>query len=626
MGMTFNGCYHQQKKSDKEQSNYDRTLLDSIKKLDSLTFVTRLTNTNKSKQFAADALKLASKLNNPEGLILAYSAKAHSFHSSPDSEFTYLTKALKLSDQSDILTHKPNLLSNLGQLYNSAHNPKMAMLLLDSCIRLAGKMKNWITKSLAFNELGNVYNDAMDYGSAKRNYDSAYETAEKHGLIRESGFALGSLAKMEKSPGKKRWIAEQAISRLQKYESARDGLAGILINIGLTFSDPDSAIFYYRKALDISATGNLLVEEVMVYNNLAYAFLEKGKVREARSCLADHAFPLAEKMNNPELLSTIYDSYADVLSAEGEFKQAVIYEKKSIDAGTEAAKQAAADQVRLLSCMLDLKNKESAIHIKDQEISVHRKNERIFTLWLGMSGLGILLLLVLLFITRLRNKLKSERERLESSRRIIEIEESEKRKLSMELHDLSGQMKIELIEHFNRINIPEGDEKREMKIKIKSLSDHLRTISHRMSRITLKPFDIGTMIKGLCDEFREFSALDILLTKPDNLPELDDGVKLHLFRILQEILTNAVKYTRSAHIKIDLSFSDTDFIMKYSDNGQGFNTVEVNNKGLGLINIRERATILGGKALLEAEPGSGVFWEITIPLIIKKQNRIRYGS
>jgi signal transduction histidine kinase len=616
-GLIFFGCQKKQITSDKEKSNDQRTLLDSIKKLDSLSFEIRLTNRTQAQQYADVALKLASTVTDPEGLIIAYSGKAKSFPFASDSQFIYLTKAMDLTEQSKNFTHKPNLLSSLGMLYNAAHNPEKAVLLLDSCIRLAGELHNYLIKSMAYNELGTIHGDAKDHKAAKSCYDSAYRIALEHGLFRESGFALGNLAKLEKSSLEQRRLGQEAAFYLQQYQSSRDGLAGVLINIGSTFSDPDSAIYYYTKALDISVTGNLPSIEIMVYNNLVYAYLDKRMIREARSCLTDHAIPLAEKIKDPDLQSTLYDTFSDVLSAEGNFKEAVLYEKKSIAAGAEAAKQAAAGQVRLLSAMLDLKNKESAIHLRDQEISVHRNNERIFRMWLGISLLSVLLLLVVLFITRLRNKLKSERERLESSRTIMGIEENEKRKLSMDLHDLSGQVKIELLEQFNRINIPEGNERSEMTGTIKSVANQIRTMSHRMSRITIDQFDLGTLINGLCSEFREFSGLDIDLTRQDDMHGVDDETKLHIFRMLQEILSNASKYTKGAHIKIEISVIDGNIVIVYSDNGPGFETGGTHKEGLGLINIRERAKILGGKAALESATGLGVFWEITIPLIKK---------
>jgi len=58
--------------------------------------------------------------------------------------------------------------------------------------------------------------------------------------------------------------------------------------------------------------------------------------------------------------------------------------------------------------------------------------------------------------------------------------------------------------------------------------------------------------------------------------------------------------------------------MIYSDNGQGFVPDAIKNKGQGLMNIYERTKILGGKAGLDSSPGLGVYWEIKIPLTVKK--------
>jgi signal transduction histidine kinase len=491
------------------------------------------------------------------------------------------------------------------------------MLLLDSCIILAGKLKNYEIKSHAFNELGNIHYDLMDLVNAKRFYDSAYAIAQKHSFIRESGLALGSLAKLEKVPKKKREMEKEAAFYLQKCKTAQEGLAAVFINIGYTFSDQDSAISYYNAALKIATANNLQLLQIAAYNNLTYSYLDKGLISKAKSCLIDHAIPLAKTLNNLDWLSTLYDSYSDVLSASGNFKEAIKYEKKSVETGTDANKQAAASQVRLLSGMLDLKNKEIRIQTQNQEIEKQNLEKRMWKLWATIAGLAIILLLIVLIGTNFYNKLKFQKQKAESSRRIIEIEENEKRKLSMNLHDLSGQMKLELLDQFSKINIPEGTEKTEMEAKINALSDQIRTISHRMSKIKISQFDIVTLIQGLCAEFRQFSGLDIQFSKSANIPELADEIKLHIFRILQEILTNATKYAKNAPIKVDISTSAGNFVFIYSDNGPGFDPKVVKYKGLGFINIYERTKILGGNAKLESCPDFGAYWEITIPLKLK---------
>jgi tetratricopeptide (TPR) repeat protein len=132
--------------------------------------------------------------------------------------------------------------------------------------------------------------------------------------------------------------------------------------------------------LKISTTSDLRPLEIACYNNLAYCYLNKGLINEAESCLLDHAIPLAKTSNNLDWLSTLYDSYSDVLSATANYKEAIIYEKKSIEISAEANKKSAASQVRLLSSMLDLKNKEGLIQSKNEEIEKHQIKERVLNL------------------------------------------------------------------------------------------------------------------------------------------------------------------------------------------------------------------------------------------------------
>ena len=62
--------------------------------------------------------------------------------------------------------------------------------------------------------------------------------------------------------------------------------------------------------------------------------------------------------------------------------------------------------------------------------------------------------------------------------------------------------------------------------------------------------------------------------------------------------------------------------MSYSDNGKGFDTKEIKNLGMGIMNIFERAKLLGGKAKLTSSPGNGTKWEILIPLKIRRKSSL----
>jgi signal transduction histidine kinase len=620
MLLVFPSCNKTRKAVESEAVRIDRGLLDTIRRLDSLSFSYCIPNNTLSETYANRALALTADHTQSECRILALSAKANSFTAArSDSEYFYISQALKLSDELGSVRWKPVLLENLAELYMSAGNASKAILLLDTAIILSVRAKNFAALSSAYDKLGNLHLNVMHYEAARKYYDSAYFIASNHSMNREAGIALGSLAQMEELPEQQRKKEEEAAVLLRKSGRAAESLADILINIGLTFTDPDSAITYYRKALDILHPGQFPEEEIKIYNNLAYSYIDKGLLKEAKSYLIDRAIPQAEKLKNNAILSTVYDTYADVLVANGDLVNAIRFEKKSIEKGTQSGKESAAGQVRLLSAMLDLKNKELLIIDKNHEIIQHIATEKTFLQWILLSCLSLVILTVIFILYRVKNKLRFQREKNASARRILELEEAEKRKLSRELHDISGLLKRELISQFSGIAIPPGKEKDEMKNQLEAVSDQIRSMSHHLSSITINDHDIGALIEGLCREFIEFSKVEIFCSVLP-IPGLSEEIKLHIFRMVQEMLNNAAKYAGNAIIKVNLSTDVNGLKLVYSDNGDGFDPLMIKNNGLGLISITERAGIIGGKATLNAFPGGGVYWEVSIPLVRTTKN------
>ena len=100
----------------------------------------------------------------------------------------------------------------------------------------------------------------------------------------------------------------------------------------------------------------------------------------------------------------------------------------------------------------------------------------------------------------------------------------------------------------------------------------------------------------------------------EKFPEMTRETKIHLFRIVQELLANAMQHARSSKITLEISFDSTHLFLRYNDNGPGFDKDALNGQGSGLDNIIERVTIIGGKAELDTRPGFGTDYSITIPL------------
>jgi signal transduction histidine kinase/tetratricopeptide (TPR) repeat protein len=594
-------------------------LKDSIKKLDSLIQLNLISNPVLCTKNAQKALNYAHILKTSEELIHGYSLMGQAFYrKDKDSSFIYFNKAIKLADSVKNISQKPLIQFNLGILSYSARDYKTAIIYLDSCIKLADSLKDYSIMSQAFNALGNINIDIKNKEVALKMYDSANKIAVRHSISKQIGITLGNLARFEKDPDKALKLQRKAISYLIKTKGSEEGLAKIYINIGYNAKNPDTALLYFRKALKLTQNNNLKEVELGAYNNMVYSYLDKGDVKSAEACLVDHAIPLAMKENNDDWMSTLCDSYAEVLVRKGEFKAAAKWQKTALDKRVTAYRTQASEQVRLLGVLLDLKSKELTIHDNQKKLLLQQNRLQKLRLGLAITVLMIIGFIFIILWLQQRNRLKLQHQQIRSAKRIIEIEENEKAKVARELHDITGQLVLGITGEIESLDLPETKIKEEIKGKINVLGQSIRLISHRMNKAMLDNFTFKELIEGQCEDIRKATGLQIRLEMPEEPIILNEESVLHAYRIVQELLTNAGKYARDSYVNLSFRKTGAEIIISYFDNGQGFDPDLIEKKGMGLINIFERAKLLNGSAKVVSAPGDGTSWEIKFPWIPEK--------
>lgn len=594
-------------------------LKDSLSMLDTLAEENRINNSPLSLDYARKALKLARQSQKTEDLVKAYIISGYSFITNDkDSSFFYFSNALKFADMAGLLKQKVRIIYNLAMLYNAAYDFKKEIDLLDSTIRLAGIAKEYSVMADAYNTLGGLNSTSQDIDS-KRMYETSFKIAQAHSLYKQMGDALGNLASFQTDNTKAINLQKEAISYLKKAKGTEEEIASILINIGLRHTKPDSALKYYRKALQLSENGNLPRIEIGAYNNMAYSYLELKNIPLAESSIL-HAIRLATKIDDSDWLSTLYDSYGDILSQKGAYKEAVTWQKKAIKARVDADKKHSSGQVRLLAAILDVKNKELIIQNTQTELLVQQNRLEKTRLWLAVSILFIFVSVFIFLWIMQRNRMKLQHQQINSARRLIEMEESEKGRTARELHDITGQLIMGITGEVEKLNLPNDRNKAEIQGKIKDLGRSIRTISHRMNKAMLEHFTFKELVTGQCEDIEKLTGMRVQLEMPEDDYNLPEEMVLHTYRIVQELLTNASKYVPESTVRISFVNRGDNLIMSYADNGKGFDTTEIKNSGMGIMNIFERAKLLGGKAKLTSSHGNGTNWEISIPRRTKTKN------
>jgi len=205
-------------------------------------------------------------------------------------------------------------------------------------------------------------------------------------------------------------------------------------------------------------------------------------------------------------------------------------------------------------------------------------------------------------------------------RRQMTIQEEERRSLALSLHDDMGQSLTSIQAYIAAITkavTKESFDKVGINIQhIRDITSHIQQ-SVRGHLQDLRPASLDRL--GLCaaieDMLREFARRESVesdfVCKQD-LPELCEQKNIHLFRIVQEALTNIAKYAQADHVKICLSVSKNHLNLKIIDDGCGMIVIE--ETGLGLLGMRERTALLQGEINIESALDKGTCIDVIIPI------------
>ncbi len=208
---------------------------------------------------------------------------------------------------------------------------------------------------------------------------------------------------------------------------------------------------------------------------------------------------------------------------------------------------------------------------------------------------------------------------------IIEAQENERRRISREIHDGLGQLLSAAKLNIGMIDLNNIDINKQKSLEVLKQVDALiskaiveaRRISHDLRPTTLDDFGLVPALRILCQEFSKLTGIQIKFQVSQNMERLDPKVEIAIYRIIQESFNNVSKYAEASEIILDLHQAGDNVVAKVTDNGIGFDrNGKAKNKvvgtGFGLMNMKERAELVGGKMEIESALGKGTKINIEI--------------
>jgi PAS domain S-box-containing protein len=187
--------------------------------------------------------------------------------------------------------------------------------------------------------------------------------------------------------------------------------------------------------------------------------------------------------------------------------------------------------------------------------------------------------------------------------------EDERKRLKRELHDELGQYLLALRLGISVVDMQFGADNAPLREKtqrlIEMVDTTIKVVRHVVASLRPAALDMGIVsaLEWLADEYSERANLQIELHTPEEEVCMDDACATAIFRIVQESLTNVVRYAKADKVDIRLECEDAHYILEVRDNGVGFDPALRKEKSFGLISIRERAIMLGGDVEISSAPG-----------------------
>jgi PAS domain S-box-containing protein len=208
--------------------------------------------------------------------------------------------------------------------------------------------------------------------------------------------------------------------------------------------------------------------------------------------------------------------------------------------------------------------------------------------------------------------------------------EEERTRIARQIHDELGQaltgLKLDLSWLLKKTV---GDSGEWAKSQLRSMTQSIDALIHIVRRIAsdLRPGELDDLglfaaIENQTREFQARTAIRCLANLPGADLAIDASVATAVFRIFQELLTNVARHAQATTVSVTLAVEGDLLTLIVHDNGRGIRAAEASDRrAIGLVGIRERATMFGGTVSIEGTPGKGTLACVRMPIVPARERR-----
>jgi len=596
-------------------------------------------DTRRARRYLDEARRIDCKSPTMKGLYY-WAEGAHCFPFDPECGLNYMTKADNIMRQLKTRvaygTRASAWLYHATSMLRKGDRLSYVDLMINKAIPLALQAKDTLSVASYYKQLGTVFMNTGQLDKAETYLRSSIALLNQIGTHNYEKLPVYS------------WLGETYLlrGRIPETRVVMDTLKTLLADLpfpfvatgyhklrGLYFQHQEQ----YEHALNSFDEGlRLMEQDSSDYDEFAYlkikALVAAGRSTEAQPLLRELSSRNRDRTFRPEIRLPLYEAHAVINAGLHKDREAYEYMRKYAVLADSVHRSQLVIDVNALE--IKYRNAESLKEIatlkaRNEQIALRDRNSRLLSWLLTLTSL-LLFVVALLSLLYYRNNRKlmrqkelnyrqqlkeiAQRQQLQFGQAVLQGEEQERRRVARDLHDgLGGILAGVKINLSGQVEaIPNG--KRTEWTRIMGQLDHsvteLRRIAHNMMPVNLLKFGLRVALKDLCESLItpatsiDFQALGI----EDNLSE---ETQIHIYRIVQELLSNAVKHAEAGHIILQCSQDNNTFLITQEDDGKGFDPT-VTPLGMGLSNIRNRVGFLKGRIEIDSAINEGTIINIEL--------------
>ena len=371
------------------------------------------------------------------------------------------------------------------------------------------------------------------------------------------------------------------------------------------------------------------------YRRMGMSFFKLHKPDSATK-YANLAYEIADSLKYLDDARTALTLLSDIARSEQKFDIAANFRDKSDSLAKVIYVNGKNDEI------LELKAKVMTASLaleSEKQKNLALQQRKYKTIILGVSIILVVAAFIIIYVIDQRRKnIKAladkneeinkqqidellQKQEIASLQGVLEGQETERRRIAIDLHDRLGGILSMVKLHFSVVteSLSKDDQTHTKFMKASDLLDQatgeVRSISHNLMSGVLTKFGLVPALEDLKDKISQTGKLKVSLYSNDLNNVLTAEQELQLYRIVQELISNILKHSHAKEANIQLTKGEDSVNLIVEDDGVGFDLKEVNKKaGIGLINLKARVAKLNGNFHIDTGRGAGTTISIDIPI------------